>query len=90
MNSHRFYKSEVGVTAESHHVKVKYEGFDNRDVDITGVFDCMEILSSGFSKTEVNVTDQSDNVHINSQGFDHSVVDELMNLTMCRSAIMDS
>ena len=44
VNSHRFHKSEVGVTDEFDHVNVKSEGFDNRDVDITGVFDCMETL----------------------------------------------
>ena len=57
---------------------------------MTGVFDCMGILSSSFSKTEVDVTDQSNHVHINSQGFDNNEVDELMSLTICRCAIMDS
>ena len=83
-------KSELDVTDESDHVKVKSEGLDKRDVHTTVVFACMEILSSGFSKTEMGVTDQSDSVHINSQAFDQSEVEVLMNLTMCRCAIMDS
>ena len=39
---------------------------DERDMDVTGVSDTMEVNSSGFYKTEMDVTNMSDHIHMNS------------------------
>ena len=61
----------MNVTDETDHMKVNSQGYNESDVNASGVSDCTGMSSSGFSKTEVVVIDKSKHVQVYYQGIDN-------------------
>ena len=48
-------------------MQVISKGYKERDMDVTFIYDSIEVNFSGFYKTETDVNNKSDHVHTNSR-----------------------